>query len=92
MLKVISFSLMISSEKLEKKIYYFQLLNYSVNVHKNPHLDETHPKKRLRGRLKKDLHPKEMHSTWFGDDVIRFAPAARRPNRCSNFEGRSTVP
>ena len=23
----------------------------------------------------KDLHSKEMYSTWFGDDVIRFAPA-----------------
>ena len=26
----------------------------------------------------KTTHSKEMHSTWFGDDVIRFAPAAGR--------------
>ena len=41
-----------------------------VNVHNsNPALYET-----------KTLHSKEMYSTWFGDDVIRFAPAAGWPN------------
>ena len=36
----------------------------------------------------KDLHSIEMYSTWFGDDVIRFA--AGRPNWCRNFGRRST--
>ena len=34
----------------------------------------------------KTLHSKEMYSTnWFGDDVIRFAPAAGWPNRCATL-------
>jgi len=41
MLTVISFSLVISSQKDLKNIDYVQLPNYSVNVHKNPHLNET---------------------------------------------------
>jgi len=41
MLTVISFSLVISSQKDLKNIDYIQLPNYSVNVHKNPHLNET---------------------------------------------------
>jgi len=30
----------------------------------------------------------EMYTTWFGDNVIRFAPATGRPNRCRKIVPR----
>ena len=32
-----------------------------------------------------------MYSTWFGDDVVCFASAAGRPNRCTPAQGELSL-
>ena len=67
--------------------------NFQLSSANSGFLDGKYPQFKARDFIyeTKTTHSKEIHSTWFGDDVIRFAPAAGRAEGWWGWGAKSIV-